>query len=689
MTQAIGALRIDLTGDWADLRTATQRAGDALGKFGTKFGQVASQVGQGAVRLGAAAGAAALTWAAFAVQAAEEAEGIRGAFRTAFGDSADAADEWATRTASALRLSQRDIREAATGFQNLFGEIAPTNDAAAEASMRFTELARDFAAFKNIRFEDALRIIQGGLQGSGRALRAYGIDLSEARVRAEALTRGIITQDQELSSEQATLIRASILTQELGEAQGATAASTDDAEASTQRARAAYEDASESLGNSLLPALTTLKNFLADVADGFTDFFSNTVPDFLTANDELLARAVQVREFFKGNSYSIDEVRDAVGRYRSSTDGMAQEAATEGDAIRGLSNDTSEYADTLANLATQVENGGRRGGGGGRRRSWTEEHASEIARLREMIDPLGVALERYAAQSQIAERAGLDVAAAQRALARSMIESLGGVDAVRDRLEQLPQAFRDAAAEIEAGELQEQAEEARLELERFAETINDRFDGESALRAELDRINAAFEAGLISAQVYKDAIYEISGQAERDQELADQMQRDAEERDKAWQGVSRAIADVATGTRDLEDAWKDLVLQFIRAQMIEPFLNRLFQGGPNGGGIVGGFFGGGGKGGGGFGDIFGSIFGGGILNFGGGKAGGGDVFAGMSYEVGERGRELFVPDRDGTIIPHGEYGGNTTINVYTPDANSFRASRRQIARDQRRAIGAQ
>jgi len=48
-----------------------------------------------------------------------------------------------------------------------------------------------------------------------------------------------------------------------------------------------------------------------------------------------------------------------------------------------------------------------------------------------------------------------------------------------------------------------------------------------------------------------------------------------------------------------------------------------------------------------FGSLLGSIFGG----F---RAGGGDVRAGKAYEVGENGREWFVPGEDGTILPHGK-----------------------------------
>lgn len=77
--------------------------------------------------------------------------------------------------------------------------------------------------------------------------------------------------------------------------------------------------------------------------------------------------------------------------------------------------------------------------------------------------------------------------------------------------------------------------------------------------------------------------------------------------------------------------------------------------------------------------------------FGGGKAVGGPVEAGKLYEVGENdrpemfmanGRQFLIPGNSGSIKPQGTPGGNSTqvFNITTPDANSFRASQRQIAR---------
>jgi hypothetical protein len=54
--------------------------------------------------------------------------------------------------------------------------------------------------------------------------------------------------------------------------------------------------------------------------------------------------------------------------------------------------------------------------------------------------------------------------------------------------------------------------------------------------------------------------------------------------------------------------------------------------------------------------------------FGGARANGGPVSSGQTYMVGERGPELFVPGRSGTIVPNGAMGGDTTNVVVNVDA---------------------
>lgn len=57
-----------------------------------------------------------------------------------------------------------------------------------------------------------------------------------------------------------------------------------------------------------------------------------------------------------------------------------------------------------------------------------------------------------------------------------------------------------------------------------------------------------------------------------------------------------------------------------------------------------------------------------MLNFGGFKANGGPVSSGQTYMVGERGPELFVPGRSGTIVANDKMGGGNTNVVVNVDA---------------------
>ena len=60
----------------------------------------------------------------------------------------------------------------------------------------------------------------------------------------------------------------------------------------------------------------------------------------------------------------------------------------------------------------------------------------------------------------------------------------------------------------------------------------------------------------------------------------------------------------------------------------------------------------------------------GMLGFGGARAGGGSVYGGQAYLVGEQGPELFVPGGGGNIVPNNRLGGGGSI-VINMSGNTF------------------
>ena len=102
-----------------------------------------------------------------------------------------------------------------------------------------------------------------------------------------------------------------------------------------------------------------------------------------------------------------------------------------------------------------------------------------------------------------------------------------------------------------------------------------------------------------------------------------------------------------TGKAQFKDFADFVVEQLIRIA-VQQFITSLFSGGSGNGGIFANLFGGGGN-----------------KKFVGFEKGG-TVSSGRPYMVGEKGAELFVPSRTGTIVPNnqlGMAGGGVPVNI--------------------------
>lgn len=174
-------------------------------------------------------------------------------------------------------------------------------------------------------------------------------------------------------------------------------------------------------------------------------------------------------------------------------------------------------------------------------------------------------------------------------------------------------------------------------------------------QAQIARLNAMLAAGAISQDTYNRAVIQA-------QDAFDKASKGAEKNlfslKDIGQGIAQTIGSAFQGLIDGSQRVSD-VLKNLISQLASMLLNKAFMG------IVGALFGGGVSGGGipWADDIF--------------RAKGGPVKGGRAYIVGERGPELMVPGRSGTVIPNdalssGGRGGaqqNVAITVNVEGAN--------------------
>lgn len=145
-----------------------------------------------------------------------------------------------------------------------------------------------------------------------------------------------------------------------------------------------------------------------------------------------------------------------------------------------------------------------------------------------------------------------------------------------------------------------------------------------------------------------------------------------------WDGIQQSLADnlfdAITGAESLTDAVRNFfeeVANMLLRQTLEKLSQQItdaFQASANSG-----------QSGQGWGAALSSFF---STAFGGARANGGPVQAGVPYLVGERGPELFVAPKTGTIIPNNKMGmGLTQVNNFMVQGRIDRRTEDQLASD--------
>lgn len=194
----------------------------------------AFRVGAGAaVALGAAGAAAG--WRMLTL--ASDAEETASKFRKVFGEETARATKRLNAFARATGASRYELREQAADIQALVAPTLGASEATAQLSTDATQLATDLASFNNTSAADALTALRSGLLGEAEPLRAFGVQLSEARVQAEALSSGLA----EPVRDQAKILSAQVRIREATEdlAKAMRDGSADSLEAEKARAKLA------------------------------------------------------------------------------------------------------------------------------------------------------------------------------------------------------------------------------------------------------------------------------------------------------------------------------------------------------------------------------------------------------------------------------------------------------------------
>ena len=246
-----------------DIDKVGDTVNDNVASFGQRF---KSGIQSAAVPAGLAlAGIGAM--ASKAVGAASDLGESINAVNVVYGKAASGILELSKNAATAVGLSQTEFNAFAVQFSSFAEKIAGPGGDIVGTIESISNRAADFASVMNLEVAEAAAIFQSGLAGETEPLKRFGIDLSEAAVKAYAAANGIGEGSKELTEQQKILARHGALMEQTNKTQGDFANTSDSLANRTRIATSQFKDLLSQVGERLIPIFEQLLSVGQSVID--------------------------------------------------------------------------------------------------------------------------------------------------------------------------------------------------------------------------------------------------------------------------------------------------------------------------------------------------------------------------------------------------------------------------------------
>ena len=272
MAAAGKTLTVYLAADLKKFNSGINKAEGGLKGFGNS---VSKFLGPALIGATAAAGAFAVKLGVDAVNAASDLSETQNKVGVIFGQSSEQMLAFADTAVTALGQTRTEALEAAATFAQ-FGKAAGLADQElVDFSSELVTLSADLASFNNSSPDEAINAIGSALRGEAEPMRAFGVLLDDATLKAKALEMGIYDGTGSLKQQQKVLAAHQVILSQTTDAQG-DFARTSDGLANTQRVlSAAVEDAKAEIGEGLVDALESATKAMGG-SQGMASIIGNT-----------------------------------------------------------------------------------------------------------------------------------------------------------------------------------------------------------------------------------------------------------------------------------------------------------------------------------------------------------------------------------------------------------------------------
>lgn len=187
----------------------------------------------------------------------------------AFGKSSENVKAWAETATESFGLSKNQALEATSLFGDMATSMGLPQDAAADMSTSLAGLAGDLASFKNIDVEQAMTALNGVFTGETESLKTLGIVMTETNLKQFAEDAGLVYE--QMSQAEKVQLRYAYVMEMTANAQGDYARTSDGTANSMRTLQASFDNLIAILGESLLPAITPIIQFITNLIKKFSE----------------------------------------------------------------------------------------------------------------------------------------------------------------------------------------------------------------------------------------------------------------------------------------------------------------------------------------------------------------------------------------------------------------------------------
>ncbi|MDE8651870.1 hypothetical protein [Novosphingobium album (ex Liu et al. 2023)] len=271
MPGTIARLNAALSWDLDDFDRGTAHIEGVFGRLRGMIAGVAAAFESAGRRMTLGITAPLLGLAGYTIKAASDANELQSAFDYTFGAMSDRMNKWAEDTGDAMGRATDEMQQGAMAFGQLFKVAAPTAEAAAKMSQRFAELAQDASSFYNVPFDVAMEKIRSGLTGEAEPMRDFGVFLSDAAVKAQALKIGLIEEGQELNENGKIMARAALIAAGLNDAKGDVERTSGSLANRIRALQSEIHELAEEMGERLVPIAEKVVGWLKSAIERFKE----------------------------------------------------------------------------------------------------------------------------------------------------------------------------------------------------------------------------------------------------------------------------------------------------------------------------------------------------------------------------------------------------------------------------------